>query len=557
MIKRAEVIRFGVLCQGPQLSVWESQVLEAVLLLGHTSLEVLLHTELPAAEAASTTRASTSLAWRFYRKWLYRPVALRRAPATAARNTPRLACTTQSLRGELGLDESTRAAVSKCQLDFIVSFVAQPTGRLFAGLAQLGVWGFQFGSWQNTAEVPISFWEVYTSQLTSYAALYRMTGSEECDVLQEGVFRTLLHSPTHSAAAMYKECANWPADICRGVMQGGELKRTGRQLAPPIVDFQPPANAALLAFLGRLSGRKLRQLYETYLQADQWNMGVVNRPIQDFLRPDSLRDAHVDAPPLPDRNVFYADSFARQEENKTVVYFEFYDYRVRRGNISRLSYPWQAGEVPAPVLSFPHHLSYPFLHGPYCMPEAWVTNSIRLYDLRAPVTDHTAGQLLLEAPAVDSTLLEYQGRHWLFYARMDRDPMLNLFIAYADTLEGPWHEHPQNPVKTTIRSARPGGPFFEHAGKLYRPAQDCAQDYGYGITINQVLTLTPTEYAEQEVAALTSPHPGYPDGLHTIAAVDEASTLIDFKRRRFIPFATLLALWITVSGVIPFKRKRR
>ncbi|MGI4885928.1 MAG: glucosamine inositolphosphorylceramide transferase family protein [Janthinobacterium lividum] len=276
----------------------------------------------------------------------------------------------------------------------------------------------------------------------------------------------------------------------------------------------------------------------------------MNRPIQDFLRPGGLQGAEVDAPPLPSRNVFYADSFVRQEAAGAVVYFELYDWRTRRGNISQLPYPWQPGRAPAPVLSFPHHLSYPFLHGPYCIPEAWVTNSVRMYDLRAPVTDPLAGQVLLEAPAVDTTLLEHQGRYWLFYTRADYDPMLHLFISYADALEGPWHDHPQNPVKINIRSARPAGPFFKADGKLYRPTQDCIRDYGAALTFNEVLTLTPTAYEEREVANVLSPHPGYPAGMHTVMAIDDEHTLVDFKRYRFIPMATLTMVWIRVAGLL-------
>ncbi|UOQ66416.1 glucosamine inositolphosphorylceramide transferase family protein [Hymenobacter volaticus] len=553
MTNNARIIRIGVLYQGTYLRSWESQALRSISLLANTSLEVLIEVDAKNAKAAQ----EGSLLWQRYLKWFYRPSALLQTTTASdfALNVPRLTCTPQLQAAKVQLDETTVAAISSYQLDFILSFADQSISSLVANLTQVGVWYFQFGAQSNKPNLPIGFWETHTHKMVTPATLYQLAGTGETTVLKQGYFRTLPHSLSLSAATLYKECSNWPADMCRQLLAGCKLPSSALQSLPAVSEVQVPSNTATLRFLGQLVKQKVQQLYNVYLQADQWNMGVVDRPIQDFLRPETLRGVKVDAPVLPSRNVFYADCFARQEASGAVIYFEAYDYRVRRGNISRLNYPWEQGSVPELVLDFPFHLSYPFLFGPYCIPEAWVTNGIRMYDLRKPVTDHTTGQLLLEAPAVDSTLLEYDGRYWLFYTRMDRDPMLNLYISYADRIEGPWHEHPQNPVKTDIRSARPAGPFFEEGGKLYRPAQDCAKDYGYGITINEVLTLTTTEYVEREASVLTSPHPDYPDGLHTIVAVDATRTIIDFKRRRFIPFATLLAVWIWISGFIKFKKK--
>ena len=448
------------------------------------------------------------------------------------------------------------AAIRACRLDVILSFASGPVDGQLLAIPRLGVWEFAFGKRLASPRPPVSFWEIYSNEPVTTAALCQLTAAGPGKVLKRGFFRTKRHSPSHAADGIYEECAHWPADAIRQLLVGSVLA------AAPAPDeaaatAKPPAGTALLAFGARLVGYKLQQLYRTFFVADQWNIGVVNRPIQDFLHPDSLRGEPVDAPPLPNRNVFYADCFARQEATGPMVYFERYDYRVRRGNISRLAYPWSVNRLPDKVLDFPYHLSYPFLHGPYCIPEAWVTNSIRLYDLREPGLSPAAGHVLLPVPGVDATLLAHQGRYWLFYTRTDRDAMLNLFVAYADAVHGPWHEHPQNPVKTDIRSARPAGPFFEAAGRLYRPAQDCARDYGYAIAIQEVLTLTTTEYAEREVVTIPSLHPGYPDGMHTLAALDATRTLIDFKRSRFIPMATLIAGWGVVSGIIYGKKGRR
>jgi hypothetical protein len=45
--------------------------------------------------------------------------------------------------------------------------------------------------------------------------------------------------------------------------------------------------------------------------------------------------------------------------------------------------------------------------------------------------------------------------------------------------------------------------------------------------------------------------------MYTLAALDDTRTLTDFKRRRFIPTATLIAGWGVVSGLIYGKKGRR
>jgi hypothetical protein len=501
-------------------------------------------------------------AWTHYLKWFYQPDGLQPySNAEAEINwTAQFDCIVHGTPdGRFEAASSVVENLRSLGLDFIVDFSGLALAGPLLEIPTFGVWSLKLDSSPSTAHYPVGIGATYRQATITTAELHRLTNSGPAVVLKRGTFRTELDSPTTTADRLYKECAHWPADLCRQLLGGVDLAPVSGQSAhsePAVADLGSH-RVSMSRFLGLLAKHKLRNVWETFFQADQWNMGVVQRPVQDFLRPESLRKEPVDAPMLPDRHVFYADCFARQEDTGSVVYFERYDYRVRRGTIARLHYPWRPAEEPTDVLSFPFHLSYPFLIGPYCMPEAWITNGIRLYDMRQPVNDPAAGQLLLAVQGVDSTLLEHEGRFWLFYARMDRDPMLNLFIAYADALTGPWHEHPQNPVKTDIRSARPAGPFFREGQRLYRPAQDCARDYGYGITINEVLTLTTTEYAECEVTHLTSPHPDYPDGMHTIAALDEHRTIVDFKRRRFIPFATLSAFWKPVSSLIYGKQGRR
>lgn len=72
----------------------------------------------------------------------------------------------------------------------------------------------------------------------------------------------------------------------------------------------------------------------------------------------------------------------------------------------------------------------------------------------------------------------------------------NLNLFYADDVFNEWQPHPQNPVKTDVRSARSAGIPFVYKGELYRPSIDYSEKCEGSITINKVITITKEIYQE-------------------------------------------------------------
>src|SRR5438874_1213590 len=62
---------------------------------------------------------------------------------------------------------------------------------------------------------------------------------------------------------------------------------------------------------------------------------------------------------------------------------------------------------------------------------------------------------LLDAPAVDPTLLEHGGRWWLFCTLPGDDA--RLYVFHAANWHGPWVPHAGNPVKVDPSSSRAAG----------------------------------------------------------------------------------------------------
>ena len=171
---------------------------------------------------------------------------------------------------------------------------------------------------------------------------------------------------------------------------------------------------------------------------------------------------------------YVADPFGVERDGVLHVLFEEFDQRRARGYISHLAIDPGGGVSEAtPVLDPGSHASYPFLveheGGVFMLPEVAQAGELVFYQaVDFPYSWRPAVTLLPGVPAVDASVVEFDGLWWMFATRLDRGPNQNLFAWHAPTLTGPWTAHAANPVKTDARSARPGGTPFVWGGRLYR-----------------------------------------------------------------------------------------
>ncbi|MEM6985378.1 MAG: hypothetical protein AAF499_02465 [Pseudomonadota bacterium] len=227
---------------------------------------------------------------------------------------------------------------------------------------------------------------------------------------------------------------------------------------------------------------------------------------------------------LPPRDVFWADPFVVERDGKACVFIEEATFTPRRGHLSVLELDQDGAPSAAQVvLKKPYHLSYPnvFEHDDnwYMMPESGEDKSLQVYRCASWPTEWVWQENVLEGKAVfDGTLLEHNGRWWLFATvqRLDAaSPNIFLHLWHADGPLGPWHPHPANPIVSDVRRARPAGNFFTHDGVLYRPSQDCSTHYGHGLNICRVDQLDLQGYRETLVST-HEPWAADIDGVHTL-----------------------------------------
>ena len=278
-------------------------------------------------------------------------------------------------------------------------------------------------------------------------------------------------------------------------------------------------------------------------RTDFWRVGIVPAAIQeiDASTLPTLR-SRVAWLPEAGRWRYLADPFGLLRGDALHVFVEAFDYRQKRAVIERheldaQSLQWRSKHT---VLDLPFHLSYPFVFEHegevYMVPESHQAGEVALSKADATLNHWVRQQALMEGlPAADASLIEFEGRWWMFYTLVGakgRDQR-ELHIAHAPHLTGPWTPMADNPVRVDRHGARPAGrPFLDHQGRVLLPVQDCSGGYGSATRLLRMLELTPDGV---QIEALDWRLTGdlvsreYAAGLHTFSACGPY-TLIDVKR---------------------------
>jgi hypothetical protein len=267
---------------------------------------------------------------------------------------------------------------------------------------------------------------------------------------------------------------------------------------------------------------------------DQWVIMVARGAEFDRLQWSEFE------PLAPDKDRYWGDPFIVQRDGRNFVFIEEKIYQAGRGHIACLELD-AAGRLVSQqvVLEREYHLSYPFVFEVegqlYMVPETAANRTVELYRCaRFPDRWEFVRTLLKDIYAVDATLLEHGGQHWLFAnVKEPGGSSLNALHLFRseNQLEGPWIPHPGNPVVRGLASARPAGRIFNDNGRLIRPSQDSSRRYGYGLKFNRITQLTDQEYMEEPVARF-EPAGGKIRAVHTFNQAGGLTVIDAVVRRR-------------------------
>jgi len=405
------------------------------------------------------------------------------------------------------------ATIKQREIDVLLRFGFRILRGDILGAAKHGVWSYHHGDNKKNRGSPAGFWEVLRHWPETGSILQILT--EQLDggqVLYRSWSRTNPYSVCENKNTYYWKSSEFVLRSLRNLHKLGErkyfasIKRLNTDLSfydRPLYRVPGNTEAAFLIFRQLLLLAK--RVFDKIVYTDQW---FLIYKFGDGPSTTMRLFKHL----VPARDRFWADPFVIEKDDKYYVFFEEYLQSESKAHISVLQLDRNGitSDVTT-ILTRPYHLSYPSLFEwdgrLFMIPESSSNNTIELYECTDfPHQWEFVHNIMEKVDAVDSTMLEHNGKWWLFCGWNDVEGMSHddeLCIYYADTpLSTDWKAHALNPVVSDVRNARPAGQIKYHDGRLLRPSQNCAGIYGFGFNLNEITLLTEDEFEETPVASV-------------------------------------------------------
>ncbi len=522
-------LRVGVLLDSLEVQRWQQKVLADIQNSGFAELVLLV----------VNTREHESLTW-FQRikqnlrdyvqhglfNWYCKqdagrnkqsPDAFETADISAEHPNARvLRATPLSTKSVDCLRKEDIGAIREADLDVLLRFgfrIGTFQGEILQS-ARYGVWSYHHGDSREYRGGPALFWEMYEKNPVSGAVLQVL--NEELDggrVLYRSHSATEPLSLYRNRNANYWKASEFVGRRLRDLHERGwehiEASELYRESVPYTKGlYRAPGNLTMLRFLGREIRKRLLKHAQRALvrEEDHWFIAVRTKSTPRA----GLRDARGVTLLKAPSDRFYADPFIIRRDGRDYLFFEELPFATQKGLIAvaEIGPAGEIGDV-RHVLERPYHLSYPYVFEwkgeVYMMPETRANRTIELYRaVRFPDQWEPAATLMKNVAAVDASLLEHEGRFWLFanVAVEGASTLDELCLFWAQTPFGPWTPHRNNPVISDVRRARPAGRPFMENGRLIRPSQDCSGRYGRAVRLNHVSVLSQDDYREETIEVI-------------------------------------------------------
>jgi hypothetical protein len=440
--------------------------------------------------------------------------------------------------------DSDLAEIKKYNIDIFIRLGFRILRGGILKAAKYGVWSYHHGDNKVNRGVPPGFWEVIENWDETGVVLQIL--NENLDggtILFKSYARTDKRSVNRNVNNYYWKALSFlPAKI-RELYETGEeefFKKVDELNSLPLFYsnrlYTAPTNGEMLLYLLKRVRNKIANEIRNCFYFEQWillyDYNAANTFSTSFFRFKEM---------IPPKDRLWADPFVIKKADNYFIFIEELIFTEKKGHISVIKMDSKGNySQPLKILERDYHMSYPFVFEDngefYMIPETRENNTIELYKcVHFPNQWEFVKVLLSDLKAVDSTILKYNGKYWLFgnVQRNEGASLLDeLFIFYTDNLlSDTWTNHPQNPVISDVKQARPAGKFFYYKDMLYRPSQNCSKRYGYGMKINQVIELSETTYRERIIDSI---YPSWDKKLlstHTINSAD-GFTIIDALMQR-------------------------
>ena len=408
--------------------------------------------------------------------------------------------------------------------------------------ARYGVWSYHHGDNRVNRGGPPGYWEVMESTPETGSILQII--SEDIDngnVIYRSFSSTNDRSLTDNTSNFYWKTLHFIPRKLKDLHQNGDnqffAKLKEDNVHPQFYDrrlYKLPTNSELSILLWKKLLQKLSRKWHDLFYFNQW---MLLYDIREGMSTSLWRFKHL----TPPKDRFWADPFIVARDGRYYIFIEEFLYATQKGHISLIVMNKNGVLEPSVrILETPYHLSYPFIfefeNDTYMIPESRANRTVELYKCIAfPRKWEFQKNLMTNCDVADCTLLQWQGKWWLFANRVETKGASlwdELFLYHSDSpLSDKWLPHPKNPIVSDVKSARPAGQLFVRDERLYRPSQNCSGHYGYGFNICEITKLTETEYEEKIVSKVEPKWDKHVIATHTINYAD-GLTVIDGQLRR-------------------------
>jgi hypothetical protein len=258
----------------------------------------------------------------------------------------------------------------------------------------------------------------------------------------------------------------------------------------------------------------------------KWIIGIFKGNIEDIIRSKSF-DPEINWLFTGSDEKYYADPFLLDQKNENFnILLEDFTLSDEYGKISLLILDKNFNQLKHKILlDTGSHLSYPFFftenNKTYVFPEAAKSGKLSCYEYD-PVNESLVFlKDILDLPLRDSSILKKNAKYWIFGTMCENETKYELYVFYSDSLLGPYVPHRSNPVKSGLDGTRSAGNYIEVDGILYRPTQNCKNEYGESITVNKITELNEINVIEEPYLDISiNRKNGYNIGMHTIHTIN-------------------------------------
>jgi hypothetical protein len=517
----SDSLHLGLIVCHDHVPDWAYAAIERVRELDHVSIEVILR-QTPGDKPFSGPGYALHQRYQAVENRYVRPAPDAMAPQPLAVLLPDVPIMDASVAHNIPVD---------------VWVALNDGNRVPSVAARYGIWIFTHSGCQASRDAWDGLRELLTEQYVVESTL-QVTG--------ENAYNGLVLARTYSAidrlplnrsrnAYYWKSAALLARALQSLQIKGSEAFFADASASESVSSAAPLRNRDFIWNFVRYLVRTLPRYAYRALTFKQWLL------LFTFSAPGIPESYKTFTPLMPPRDRLWADPQVVYHNGQYYIFVEEKLHAQPSGHLAVIVMDENGNhQEPAPILQKDYHLSYPHVFtwqgNWYMIPETSENRTIDAYRCTGfPDRWEYATTLMDNCTAYDTTLLYHAGKWWLFTCLQEMSGASSwgdeLFLFYAENpLSQQWQPHPQNPIVSDIRSARPAGPLFYHDGQLYRPSQDSAQGYGHRLRFNRVLTLNETAYHEETVCALTPDHSL--DGIHSFSRAQNL-TMLDMRTRWF------------------------